>query len=291
VRAIRGPGEPPPDVEEVAGVHAKVLGPLSVSHGSTPVTPTARMPRKLLSLLLLNDNRTVPATVLMTELWGGRPPKSGATVVQTYVLSLRQQFAHAMGSTTATVAQQVLRTGNAGYALTLAEGALDLHGFRRWQAAGDQALAAQDDHRAVLAYRRALAEWAGPALLDVEHGPLVEAEVACLEQRRLTVTERMIEAELRLGHHQDALAELAALVLLNPFHEGLHAHFMLALYRSGNRHRALEVFSQLRSALAGKLGLEPAPKLQRLHRAILRADPELDAPLARHPSLDLMTPC
>ncbi len=270
-------------------MHAKVLGPLSVSCGSTPVTPTARLPRKVLALLVLNDSRTVSAAALMTELWADRPPKSGPTVIQTYILGLRRMFALAMGVTAAEVAQHVLRTCNGGYALALADGELDLHDFHRWQVAGDQARAACNDEQAVRAYRRALAGWAGPALLDVEHGPLVQAEVACLEQRRLTVTERMIEAELRLGHHQDALSELVPLVLLNPFHEGLHAHLMLALYRSGNRTRALEVFSRLRSALTEQLGLEPAPKLRRLHNAILLADPDLDAPLGHHPSLDLLT--
>ncbi len=269
-------------------MQAKVLGPLSVIHHGTPVVPTARKQRKVLSLLLLNDSRTVTAATLMTELWADQPPKSALTVVQTYILDLRRLFAHSMGLTTAEVAQSVLRTCNGGYAIDLSAGDLDLHEFRRWMFAGDQARAAHDDHAAVAAYRNALDQWDGPVLLDVDHGPLIEAEVARLEQSRLTVTERMIEAELRLGHHQDALSELAALVLQNPFHEGLHAHFMLALYRSGNRKRSLEVFNRLRSSLISELGLEPAPKLQRLHLAILTAEPGLDAPMPSHSSLDLL---
>lgn len=269
-------------------MQAKVLGPLSISHEAIPIAATARLPRKVLALLLLGDSRPVAAASLMTELWAGQPPKSGATVVQTYILGLRRLLSSLLGVSAAEVTRQVLRTGAGGYTLALNEGQLDLHGFRRWQDIGDRARLARDDRQAVAAYRRCLAEWAGPALSDVEHGPLLAAEVACLEQRRLTVTERLIEAQLRLGHHQDALAELVALVRLNPFHEGLQAHYLLALYRSGDRNRALQAFSRFRSSLAAELGLQPAPKLQRLHHAILLAEPGLDAPLATHLSLDLL---
>jgi DNA-binding SARP family transcriptional activator len=112
--------------------------------------------------------------------------------------------------------------------------------------------------------------------MDVEHGPLMRAEVARLEQSRLTVTERKIATELRLGRHLDTLSELASLVVRHRFHEDLHAQFMLALHRSGNRNRALEVFHLLRSSMIDELGLEPSPKVQRLHHAILAAEPELD---------------
>lgn len=267
-------------------MQAKILGPLSICRDSILAVPTARKPRKVLSMLLLNDNRPVAASTLMSELWGEHQPKSGLTVLQTYVLHLRQLFARAFALTSAEIAKEILQTRNGGYVFVLADGELDLHNYQRWQTAGDRALAARDDHVAVQSYQRALDEWRGSALPDVEHGPLMAADVARLEQSRLTVTERKIDAELRLGRHRDTLSELAALVLLHPLHEGLHAQFMVGLYRSGNRNRALEVFHRLRSALDTELGLEPAPKLQRLHHAILVAEPGLDPPKTVHESSD-----
>ena len=53
---------------------------------------------------------------------------------------------------------------------------------------------------------------------------------------------------------------------------------MLALYRSGRQAEALEVYRDGRRRLANDLGLEPGSELQRLERAILEQDPELDAP-------------
>ena len=53
---------------------------------------------------------------------------------------------------------------------------------------------------------------------------------------------------------------------------------MLALYRSGRQTDALEAYREGRTRLADELGLEPGPELQRLERAILSQDPELDRP-------------
>ncbi len=58
---------------------------------------------------------------------------------------------------------------------------------------------------------------------------------------------------------------------------------MLALYRSGRQADALQAYREGRRLLASELGLEPGPELQRLERAILAQDPELDAPAPAPP--------
>jgi SARP family transcriptional regulator, regulator of embCAB operon len=78
--------------------------------------------------------------------------------------------------------------------------------------------------------------------------------------------------ELRLGMYREVLAELAALTVENPLHEGLHGQYMWALHLSGRRAQALQVFHRLRGALVAGLGLEPGPQVQRLHQAVLNAD-------------------
>ncbi|WP_326600255.1 AfsR/SARP family transcriptional regulator [Streptomyces sp. NBC_01803] len=233
--------------------------------------------RQILALLLLRSRTAVSAATLAEELWGERPPRTAASAIHTYVMNLRKAFARVLGMSTAEVAAARLQTRRGGYLLNVAPGELDIHEYEALGNAGDHALQAGDLAGATDAFRHALAVWQGPALMDVEQGRLVRADVARLEQSRLTLTERKIAAELHLGRHRRVLDELASLVVRHRFHEGLHGQFILALHRSEQRARALEVFQQLRKAMASELALEPSPRLQRLQRAVLVGDPTLDA--------------
>ena len=51
---------------------------------------------------------------------------------------------------------------------------------------------------------------------------------------------------------------------------------MLALYRAGRQSEALDAYRAAREALVEELGIEPAPPLRELERAILAQDPSLD---------------
>jgi DNA-binding SARP family transcriptional activator len=257
-------------------VEIKVLGPLLIKQEAKQAVPTARKPRKVLSLLLLNEGRVVSVPSLLAELWDEEPPKSALTTLQTYILQLRKMLARATGLRLADVAAQILRTSNNGYCLDVGGADYDLYECYELERRGGAALAERDLAGASQTFGRALELWTGPTLMDVEQGRLLEAEVARLEQTRLTMLEHRIEADLRLGRHRELLSELSALVTYHRFHEDLHAQFMIALYRSGSRDRALEAFHRLRSDLTAELGLEPSPKLQRLMRAILDSDPSLD---------------
>jgi hypothetical protein len=56
----------------------------------------------------------------------------------------------------------------------------------------------------------------------------------------------------------------------------MRGQWMLALYRCGRQADALGVYRELRTRLADELGIDPSPRLHRLHEAILRQLPELD---------------
>jgi DNA-binding SARP family transcriptional activator len=128
--------------------------------------------------------------------------------------------------------------------------------------------------------REALDFWQGPALVDVQAGPIISAHLARLEELRFSVLEQRIETELKLGMHHDLISELSGLVEQYRVHENLHAQLIVALYRSGRQAQALQVYQQLRGALIGELGIEPSLRIQRLHKAVLAADPALDPPRA-----------
>jgi DNA-binding SARP family transcriptional activator len=113
--------------------------------------------------------------------------------------------------------------------------------------------------------------------VDVHLGRILELEATSLEETRLGVLERRIEADLALGRHTDLLGELTLLAASNPMNENFCALLMTALYRSGHVARALEAFRRLQAVLREELGIEPCPRLRRLQHAVLSGDRALDA--------------
>jgi tetratricopeptide (TPR) repeat protein len=113
-------------------------------------------------------------------------------------------------------------------------------------------------------------------LADFAYEPFAQAEIARLQEARLTVLEDRIEAELALGRHRELVAELDALVREQPLRERLLAQLMLALYRSGRHADALASYQSARRALVQDLGIEPGRSLRELHQAILEEDPRLE---------------
>lgn len=256
----------------------RVLGPLAVTHHDRSATPTARKPRQLLSLLLLNEGVVVSTGSIISEIWDLQPPKSVQTTLQTYVMQIRKHLSTALGITPVEIARSVLLTRNGGYLLKLPGATVDLYEYRSLERAGMNAIDAGDDENAVRILNKALALWRGRSLADVELGRVLEPAVAGLEQSRLTIVECRLEAELRCGRHRESLSELASLTAQYNYNENLHGLYMLALYRSGCRGRALEMFRRLRELMIEELGLEPSPRLQLLHNALLAGAPALDEP-------------
>lgn len=260
---------------EREAMNIELLGPLSVHLNHLPVMPGAAKPRQVLALLALNAGHVVTVPTLVEELWGDRPPRSAPTTLQTYILDLRKRISAAMGADQDP--KEVLRTRHDGYLLESTGSQIDVAEFRRLATAGRAAAEACDHRVAAELLGRALALWRGPALVDVRMGRVLELEATALEEARLAVLGRRIEADLTLGRHADILGELSTLAARNPMNEHFFAQLIMALYRAGHIGRALEEFQRLRNSLIDELGVEPSAKLQWLQRAVLSRDPALDA--------------
>ena len=100
----------------------RVLGPVEVLADGRSVAIGGPKPRSLLVLLLLNAGRVVPTGQVIEALWGGRPPRSGATRVQGVVSQLRASLVRA-GVTGGPIATRPLAP------LTVGDGELDLEVF------------------------------------------------------------------------------------------------------------------------------------------------------------------
>src|SRR6185437_14058497 len=146
----------------------------------------------------------------------------------------------------------------------------------RLAAEARRALDEGDTRGAVSTFRAALALWRGAPLAEFTYARFAQVEVSRLEERRLSVLEERIDAELALGAHADLVAELDALAAAQPLRERLQGQRLLALYRAGRQADALARYRELRALLRDEHGLEPGAALRELERAILRHDPALD---------------
>ncbi|MFJ7130668.1 BTAD domain-containing putative transcriptional regulator [Streptomyces sp. NPDC098101] len=261
----------------------KVLGMFDVRVGGVPVAPSASKPRQLLATLAVHAGQVVSVGALIGELWGAKPPRSAQATLQTYVMQLRGAVGTALeaGGGSAGDAKRILVTRPGGYLLDRGNGTSDAQEFERLSGTAFQALADRDDDTAARALRAALGLWRGPAFGDVQAGALLALEARRLEEARLCVQEHRIELDLRQGRHRELIGELSVLVQQHRTHENLHAHLMLALYRSSRRTEALGVYQRLRGTLVHELGLEPSEQLRELQHAVLTASPKLlDVPEA-----------
>jgi len=259
----------------------ELLGPLRVLRHGEPIRLGGRQQRAVLARLIVERNATVSIDRLVHALWGERPRDGAVTTVQTYVSHLREALEpdRPRGSTS-----QLLVTEAHGYRLRVEESDVDAGEFERRVAAGRRAMG---DHRpadgsAELA--AALALWRGEVLADLSDFEFVRETATRFEGMRLTALENRVDADLALGLCQEVAEELDHLTRLHPLREGLHGQRMLALYRCGRQAEALRAYEYLRDRLAGDLGIDPNPEVQRLHLAILRQDPGL---VVREPSTTL----
>jgi DNA-binding SARP family transcriptional activator/class 3 adenylate cyclase/tetratricopeptide (TPR) repeat protein len=251
-----------------------VLGPLEVRGSARPLGPAGGRQAGLLALLALQANQVVATDRLIHALWGEQPPPSARQALQNHVSSLRKLLADSDGDA-------VLRTRDPGYVLAVEQERVDAFRFERLADAGRQALADGDPADAAALLRQALALWRGPALPELAEWAASWPELTALAERRLSVTEDRVEADLALGRHRELVGELDSLVGQHPLREQLRGQQMLALYRSGRQADALAAYRDARRVLVEGLGIEPTIGLQRLEQAILAQDPALDllAPL------------
>ncbi|HEX5595532.1 MAG TPA: BTAD domain-containing putative transcriptional regulator [Micromonosporaceae bacterium] len=244
----------------------RVLGPVEAWSDGVRVDIGSRKQRLVLAVLLLEANRLVPLDRLIDLNWTQDPPASARSTVQVLVSRLRAAFRRAGGEH-----PEILSQGS-GYLLRVAPLSVDVHRFRDLTTKARKA----DDEQTVELLAQALTLWRGDALADVVSEDVRERLCGDLRDARWTAIEDRVDAQLRLGQSRQVLSELTKLVTEHPVRQRLVGQLMLALYREGHTHDALDTYRRLRQRLSDEFGLDPAPELRRLEVSILRADPSLD---------------
>lgn len=253
------------------GMRFQILGPLRVHVGDREVAITAPRERVALALLLLHAGETVSVVQLVDAIWPDNPPHTARNQVQASVSRLRRLLS-SVGSP-----DGVIVTELGGYRLWLDRHDVDLHEFRTLLADARTAVAIGNLDEARDRYRAAVGSWRGSAFAGIESVELARVADA-LEEERIQAYEECLQVELSLDPPGQLVAELTELVSRHPYREGMRGTLMRALYRAGRPAEALEQYERLRRLLRDELGTEPGEQLQRLHKALLNQDPDLDKP-------------
>ncbi|MGN3954210.1 BTAD domain-containing putative transcriptional regulator [Streptomyces sp. WAC8370] len=247
-----------------------VLGAVTARRGPHPVALKGPRHRAVLARLVLARRRVVPVARLVEDLWETPPPRA-VGAVRTFVADLRRALEP---DRPPRAPATLLVTEGPGYALRAAPDAVDAWRFEAAVAEADLLPAAQAPDR----LRAALGEWRGPAYAEFGTEDWARGERSRLTELRLRAVERRAELLVELGRAAEAVPDLDAHLTEHPWREESWRLLALALYRTGRQADALAVLRRARALLAGRLGLDPGPRLRRLEAGILAQDPDLDPP-------------
>lgn len=246
----------------------EVLGPLRVVRGEENLGLSARKMGIVLATLLIRADQVVSVEQLITEVWGGSPPRRVHAALYVYISQLRKLLGAGGPSPIVTRAP--------GYVLRTGTDQLDLHVFQRLVGEGREH-ARHDRHEdARDAFEQALELWRGPALSELREGPIINGFAIWLDETRLECSELLVESSLRLGRHRELVSVLQRLIGEHPLHEAFYRQLMLALWRCERRADALAVYQAARTTLSRELGLEPGGQLRELQQSILASGENLE---------------
>ncbi|MEU0880257.1 BTAD domain-containing putative transcriptional regulator [Lentzea sp. NPDC005914] len=215
-----------------------LLGPLDVVLDGRHVHVPPGKRRVVLAALLLRAGQVVGIDELV-ELVGGT-----RNALQTAVGRLRDDLG----------VPDLVQTRPGGYLLDVRPDEVDVHRFETLEPV------------------QALALWRGRPFADIGSDALERDHVPALTEKYLAVLEARIEGDLRLGKHDQLVAELRSLTRQHPVRERLWAQLIVALHRCDRQTEALQAYDDIRGRLAGELGLDPGKDLQKAHQQVLTAD-------------------
>ncbi|GAA3879786.1 BTAD domain-containing putative transcriptional regulator [Leifsonia kafniensis] len=231
-------------------IRVAILGPVLVAgRDGVLVEPSGALGQRLIRSLVLARNHALSTEALIDDLWADEPPSNAKAALHTLVSRLR-----------GAVTDGLLLSTASGYALSTDADETDVGLARALQT---QAAALVADPRAALALvDEALALWRGDA---DDHSPVPR-------QLRTSLARARIELRSTLGEHEAALADIDALLAIDPLDEHLVLSRMTSLAALDRRNEALRQFADFRELVGEQLGSSPSRALVSLNTALLRAD-------------------
>jgi DNA-binding SARP family transcriptional activator len=260
-------------------VQFNVLGALEVldSEGRA-VDVGGAQPRAVLVMLLIANDRVVPAETIIDRLWPDKAPGSASGTLQSYISRLRRVL-EPKGAGESPAHARALAWEARGYRLHPDPAdSIDFLRFEQLADRGRELLEAGDSRQARDVLAQALDLWRGPALSEFADHDWARGAATRLDERRSATLEDRIRADLLLGRHELVIGELTLLTDEQPLHEGFREQLAVALYRSGRQAEALRAIDDLRRQLVDHLGVDPSHRIRELETRILDHDPVLAVP-------------
>ena len=271
-------------------MRVRVLGAVEARAGAQePWQALPPQQRVVLALLSARRGEPCPIGLLEQALWADDPPARPQRLLQALVSRLRRRLSDDGAA--------CLVTRPDGWQLDLDPAQVDAARFERLVDDAQRCVDAGDDHTGRVHLIEALELWRGAPFGDLADHPLLVGEATRLNEQHLAAQEHLLELRLRAGEARAVVHEVAGLIEAQPLRERLHELHLRALYQAGQPAEALTAYQQLRGLLADELGVEPGPRLQALHTAMLRHDlpPEPSSSpgpvMPRPPAARVVWPC
>lgn len=232
-----------------------------------------RKERAVLGLLAIRAGRVVQLDWLVDQLWNGRPPRSAANTVQSYLSRLRARFGQQN--------REVMGREGEGYILH-DSARVDATEFSVACARAGAALANGEFDAALAHSRLALGLWRGLPFLGIDDIEAIDGERRRLLELRAGAVLDAAEAAATVSGALDSglLAELDELGALYPWRERIWYVKSLVLYRLDRYSEAVACVASAIAALRQQKGLDPPALLVDLESRLLRHDHSL---LQAHP--------
>jgi DNA-binding SARP family transcriptional activator len=244
-----------------------VLGPLVAEADDGTRLPLCRpSQRATLAVLLLRVPQPATKNLLIEALWGDNPPGDADTALRVRMRDLRRGLnGHSR-----------IETRSVGYQVVVEPGELDTDTFRAITGRGRTALDAGNAEDAARLLGQACRLWRDPPLADLPDTPLMRTAATALHEQWRDAREWLTDARLALGQHHEVLSQVRAVIAADPLTEHPHVQLMLALYRSGQKAAALDVYSRLRDLTTREFGQDPGPEAREMLRLMLDDNPALE---------------
>ena len=251
-------------VQRSGRIQIGILGPLQVRVDGTPVAIAGSRLRRLLLRLAVDAGRSVSWSELLDAVWTRDEirPDGATNALQSLVSRLRRALGDA----------GCIEARPGGYGLTADRADVDAYRFGDLAAAGRRQLRAGEVEEALATLEEALALWLGRPLIDADGAEYADAVIARLAEQRIGATGDLFDAHIALGRAADVVAQLEELAAGDLLQEAFTGRLMTALAAAGRTAEALAAYERLRERLADELGVDPDPRLQAQHLALLRGE-------------------